>query len=557
MFVQRELSFSTPNVVGIHGNSANYGMKFGINISAGVFQGGDVGVSGSVQETWSVPEKTVPAYGYMRSADALNNPSGVMDYFYEKDASYSLKDNFLPIAFSNADVFAQIGGDPFRLYNRGLSSFRQNAVSSTIDVDNFEVKFTIGAGWGIGARWGDGSIEYVAGGWDPSLFLGDQQFSNDGDEPWFFRSTSDYGGGLLYDSDDNSVRANIIDSDKPALAGDVRLHAENWERPGRNNYIGYTLNADMLLTKNGKPLKTYNKDSATLAFVEDRDAMPEQIGEFATFGDGAGRTVYGLPAYARDEKTLTLGLPNITLNNPSDVKNNSLAYQWTDETVAPTVIGEESSEPYATAWLITETTTPDYVDLTADGPTDDDLGGWTKFHYYRVTSTGKKASAQANGWTLWRNPYTGLAYNAGGLSDPTDDLGTFSEGKRETYYLERIETKTHVAVFHLNDYLTNTRKDGYSLFNGSDRQQFAGDSTASTAFYLQNDEPFPNVARRYLESIELFTKDSEGNPDSLLATVRFEYDYSLRPNMPNSLPLHPDSTTRFGLLTLKRVWVER
>ncbi|MEP7219632.1 MAG: hypothetical protein ABI876_11985, partial [Bacteroidota bacterium] len=65
----------------------------------------------------------------------------------------------------------------------------------------------------------------------------------------------------------------------------------------------------------------------------------------------------------------------------------------------------------------------------------------------------------------------------------------------------------------------------------------------------------PNIVRR-LERIELYTKDSNGLPDSLLSTTYFDYDYSLRLGMPNSARPFPDSS-RGGMLTLRRVWSEQ
>ena len=573
LFSSRELNLQTPTVTGLQGNSANYGFKFGWSFTSGVINGVEAGAAGNVAEYYTVPFKEFDAYGYLRSHETDGKPKSLMDYYLEKDIPYTLNDKFLPIPFSNADVFNVVGGGSFRAYNRGVGRFRQNSVSSSIDVDNIEFAVDGGASWGIGTRWGEGDVVYTAEDWEGSS--GTNGFIGEGDEPYFFRFSHDVGGSVEYAPDDNAVQADIAwltnggsfgegpTSGKgagrwtPVLDSSITLQKKAWQRPGRSEFIGYTLNVNILDQRNDRYYRSYNKDSNVFQWVQSRSDMPEGIGEFALFGSGHSLKVYGLPVYARNEKEIQLGLENIKIDDATDVKSNFLAYRNVDASSASTVIGKEMDEPYAVAWLLTETTTPDYVDLTANGPSDDDLGGWTKF-YWQPSGFGTfdKVRSSSDSWFSWRAPYNGLSYQIGDLSDPKDDLGTYSSGEREQYYLSRIETKTHVALFVTSpSYGADVRKDAYQQAQASEAD-IASDSTRSRAEYDTNGIPNSNLSR-HLDRIELYTKDSTGNPEFLISTTHFEYDYSLRKNMPNALPVHPDSTTRNGMLTLRKVWTER
>ncbi|WP_046243745.1 hypothetical protein [Hymenobacter terrenus] len=106
----------------------------------------------------------------------------------------------------------------------------------------------------------------------------------------------------------------------------------------------------------------------------------------------------------------------------------------------------EKGDWYATTWLLTGITGPDFVDKGEMGSIDgEDLGYWVKFDYGRFAE-----------FYQWRFPYT--EYTQDG------DRSTYSKGLKETYYLNTIQTRTHTALF-----LKDIRKDGrgaYTLLSG-------------------------------------------------------------------------------------------
>ncbi len=94
-------------------------------------------------------------------------------------------------------------------------------------------------------------------------------------------------------------------------------------------------------------------------------------------------------------------------------------------------------DKYATHWLLTAITGPNYVDKggvgnSANGYLDDnDQGYWVKFDYGKWT----------DGY-IWRSPHSGY------IDNPFDtDKGTFSFGRKQIWYLNSIETATHKALF--------------------------------------------------------------------------------------------------------------
>jgi len=82
--------------------------------------------------------------------------------------------------------------------------------------------------------------------------------------------------------------------------------------------------------------------------------------------------------------------------------------------------------PYATHWLLTAITGPDYIDLNNNNLVDDtDYGYWVSFNY------GKWSDSFA-----WSTPVK-----------KNDKIKSYEWGIKELYYLDKIKTRTHTALF--------------------------------------------------------------------------------------------------------------
>ncbi|SCX80761.1 hypothetical protein SAMN02927916_0392 [Flavobacterium anhuiense] len=96
--------------------------------------------------------------------------------------------------------------------------------------------------------------------------------------------------------------------------------------------------------------------------------------------------------------------------------------------------------PYATHWLLTAITGPDYIksDVNRKYPDEGDYGYWVRFDY------GKWSDGY-----IWRTP-----------SKPVDmfnKVKEYSWGRKQIYYLDKIKTRSHTALF-----IKNLREDNAS-----------------------------------------------------------------------------------------------
>lgn len=103
---------------------------------------------------------------------------------------------------------------------------------------------------------------------------------------------------------------------------------------------------------------------------------------------------------------------------------------------------EGQLDPYATHWLLTAVTGPDYIDTNNNNIVDEsDYGYWVGFDY----------GMWSEGFG-WRTPTTGY--------ETSDKTKTYEWGVKEIYYLDKIKTRTHTALF-----IKETRKDNLSSSN--------------------------------------------------------------------------------------------
>lgn len=255
-----------------------------------------------------------------------------------------------------------------------------------------------------------------------------------------------------------------------------------------------------------------------------------------TRNDGA-RYIYGLPAYNTIKKEVTFSVDGSSANcaegtvdyDPSLLTNkNTWKNLPNDRSFDRTTTPE-----YVHTHLLTSVLSTDYQDIDNNGPTPNDLGSYTKFSYKKPSEQDYK----------WRVPYLEkkASFNEGLKTNPRDDKANYVYGEKEQYYIDKIETKTHVALFKLK-----ARHDA----KGVDSE--AGGQGASRNTYA-------------LEEIHLFSiEEYDGLPlDQTLSTpikvVHFEYDFELCQNIPTNDGQPVDSDPVFtenqgGKLTLKKIY---
>lgn len=339
------------------------------------------------------------------------------------------------------------------------------------------------------------------------VFINGQSFINSWNEGYGKRTSSvNLEAGQMYD-----LRVELIN-----WIGDARAHL--WIFSG-DNYI----KAEHLYT----PAIVHDTFTAVPNVLINERRITDMrkanhISQVEVLSPDGKRNIYGLPVYNIKQKETTFAVKH----ENGDPVEGSVSYDHgTDNTVGNKngtdwYFSSEETPAYPTSFLLTGIVSPDYVDLTGNGISDDDPGNAVKFNYTKTAGKG-------NPFT-WRTPYSpGANYNEGLKSDNRDDKGSYVYGEKELWYLNSIESKNMVATFVLSDRYDQQPIDETGRKGGT------------------------NPSKR-LEEINLYTKadflkyNTAARP---IKTVHFEYDYSLCKGYNNAQD--PANT---GKLTLKRVW---
>jgi hypothetical protein len=246
------------------------------------------------------------------------------------------------------------------------------------------------------------------------------------------------------------------------------------------------------------------------------------------------RYVYGMPAYNNKQTESTFAVSDAATPNLAvvSVPQNSGALDVSG--IGNEYISTTKLPQYAHSWLLTTVLSADYLDVTNDGPTEDDFGYWVKFNYEKVYSNYK-----------WRIPYSGAAFMDCYKEHPDDNKANYLYGEKEVLVLSSVETKTHIAVFE-----TSKRQDACEAQNELDGGRAATSSDPSSL--------------KKLDRIKLYTK-KEFAASSPVPTkvINFEYSYDLCPNVPNNNgaavyknddPHNPNLNSSKGKLTLKKLY---
>ena len=330
-----------------------------------------------------------------------------------------------------------------------------------------------------------------------------------------------------------SKTGNFTGSVNPTLPG-------AYTRQKRGQVVNFFNADDAALVGLDKKIRSYNNQTLldptadTLlytAMVRDSGYRKgHHISQIDVTESNGKRYIYGLPVYnvVQQDYTFTVHSSSVSTADLSDTVGYSIAernpsYAGTDNRDGYVQITQTPA--YAHSFLLTGLLSPDYVDVTGDGITDDDLGQAVKFNYTEI--------ADQNGNPVlhkWRTPAgTDIAnFNPGTRSQVKDDKGLISYGERESWYLHSIETKTMIAVFMLEN-----RCDGKGV-GGVD----SGVNSLDTS-------------SRALKQIDLYSK-SDLRKNGLggshpIKTVHFSYSYTLCPGT-------RDNTNGRGKLTLDSVW---
>lgn len=512
--------------------------------------------------------RKVLVQGYDRAGEYIS----VKDKFYtgdfgrEREGQITPESVFLANSYYNYDTYMSTG--------QGLSGYfrpRRNDIGKSYDpfIRNtswgFDLGFEAGAGTGVklGVDGGANAGWSTQGPWENDLSQSNAKdnealnplpegiaeniyYQSHGEKTIITKSDLDYLGEL------DLARVKFADKDSDGLGpGKRKIDANlNFDNAGHSTNHRFVRNTLIHTLRNKEVenleefnIKYYNYAVPGTNFDEEDFYSDPQIelkrdyrgavdiddhkAGFKILNEEGSYYVYGLPAYNNVdiENVFSVEEPefsdNVDLvdigihdyevdyklkNSNSSAANKSHKY-----------INKTSTSPYAHSYLLTSVLGADYVDKNNDGPTDDDLGYWVNFDYQKVADDYR-----------WRAPFNvnKAQYNRNAAYHSDDDLASYKYGEKELWYMARIETKTHIAVFITDE-------------NRLDNKEALGELSNSVLVNQRNG--------RRLKKIEVYDKATFkelNGPGTPLQTIEFEYNHELCSGAENSSS---------GKLTLKSI----
>ena len=532
--------------------SATFTYKTGAKFS-GLFPNSHI--SGSI--SWQrLKQKVmnVPAFGYLNSEAADIN--SMMDINREKDGSFNKNTPLLPLTNYTYDLFSVNG--------QGISgTFRpfRGEVGNIYDMNSGNT--SIGVGGGVDIGFGNTvkngfniNVNYsnsISGKWDDHFNnIAKDHFTNrKGDvvgqsikdyETYAFKQI-----GEMTTDDESFISSSYRGTQ--ALRVGIKPNAVTYSTyPSLLDQYGnsYDFPADnyrKTRIKRNQQLTILTRDETERYGLENHlsemyAAPSYHPGEMTVLKDDGARYVYGIAAYncTQEETSFNTGRRNKNaqqlpgLNVDIDRAKGLVRYDYEDNTIdnnrgLNNYYSNTTMPAYAHSYLLTSILSTDYVDIDGEkGPSKGDIGTYTKFTYTKLNKAYK-----------WRVPFEQFKanLNEGLYTDLDDNMGNYTYGEKELWYLTKIETKNSVAIFTLED-----RKDGFGVIN---KNGGIGD-----------------VTTKLLRKITLYSKYDYENTavPTPIKVVNFEYSYELCPSVPNNnkSTIGPDNNSAEGKLTLKKVY---
>jgi hypothetical protein len=543
--------------LGSNSTVASTTFSFDIGPQAGIVYGGIGGEGYITKETNTEPQSTIPAYGYLHYTSGIKNKGAMLDFNREKDGPYIDNAPAIPVPVATQDYFeatSQTGAEQFRPFYNGNYivwdrpfSKKTNSFAAGLTIGGGDIFITGGQlsmtnGDAITQKWSTGNyIPFV----NPSSPSPDPNVEN-----VYFKRV---GEQTLLDKHYYDAMWDATTQKVAVFSSAIGAQTNNVFK----SFNGVTPVPVVPIIRQTRDMRSTNfsfltaaqatqygldKTIAGLPRVDINQLVtnpvgmvhkPHHISEITVTEKDGKRRVYGIPVYSTDREEVSMSVngpvPSKVTTSPFQIarRNGLVTYTNGQDNTANNVQGRDNIytrkiiPPYATGYLLTGILSPDYVDRTGDGITDDDLGTAIKFSYQRTTDHYH-----------WRAPYdAGMAnYSEGFQSDQGDDKGNYIFGTKELWYLNSVTSKTEVAVFYVNP-SSAPRQDGLGVL-GENGGQNSGDVVQE------------------LDSIRLFsTADLAKNGVNAvpIKVVHFQYDYSLVPGVPNN-------SSGGGKLTLRKVW---
>ena len=519
--------------------------------------------------------KDFRAFGLMNAYKGKDAENAIMDYHTENNRPYIRKSPYLPVPVVNNDLFSvtnQMGSGQYKVntsssgvfFNTRMQSEDKslgagvelnpgNIIMTAVDFNVLKTTSTSG-------KWSDRNAYKANGDWakttGTNMVLPETYFKKVGETSAL----------------NNGYKTALLSRDAVAVSLDKSWTARVFGKGATLNNIvnkynqtsggtltksykdklgevfGYLTAAEAAKYGLEKNIPSYPSGSIVLKGCNDGAGVVTQhsrteaatgkkkhhISEVTVLDRSGTRHVYGVPVYNIRQDEVSFSVPYnesarkkgliqyANLQDSVPVNSSDSRFSSTDYRFS---FNKQRMRGYATSYLLSGILSPDYVDVTGNGISDDDKGTAVKFNYHKLSSVYK-----------WRTPFNDSSlnlprmanYNEGFLTDKKDDKASYVYGEKEQFYLHSIESKTMLALFILED-----RTDGLGVSSSN------GDLNSA-------------VKLKRLKEIRLYSKaDLYKNQANFanavpIKTVHFEYAYDLFSGVPNS--------QTGGKLTLKKIW---
>lgn len=543
---------------------------------AGSFRGGGgitgfsagVNVRAYKQKSEIANEDTVqykPLVGFMYSHKANNNPDAVMDFSRLNDKEVTPNTPIISAPQYAYDVFSISGegtGGVIRAYLKDHGIVRDN-YTQTKDL-NISLGADIGVPGHVGADFNQIKTPTTVAEWGYGNYIKavlQVKENNKLSENVYFKNPGE-GAVLNNDEYDRIGNADLVrfklegDGANPRILPVLEKFTDATETPAliplneitveerkkRTQVVSMLTAYEAAFIGLEKQLRDYSRRDPSYPSVHipsmeyqssnriDQYKKPHHISEITIIENNGNRYIYGQPVYTVVQKDYAF-----TVNATADT-NDLVSFQPGEANTTSAHLSSNARKDgfvqitetpaYASSFLLTGLLSTDYVDLTGNGITDDDLGTAVKFNYSKSSQNYK-----------WRTPVTKtggqLAHaSQGHLSTDKDDKGILTYGERESWYLHSVETKTMVAIFTLEN-----RNDGKGVLS-----EFGNINSNDTS--LQR-----------LKKIDLYNKSDIKNNgitgSKPIKTVWFTYSYKSLKNVPGNTETIAENS---GKLTLESIY---
>ena len=523
----------------------------------------------SIQEL-AYKSRTDRSFGYLYLQDgraASTEPTALMDYNQEKVRPYRKDMPHIAIPYGTYDLYAASGqgvSGQFRATRNDVGTFGgqkrtnlSNSTSAGAEI-GFGQDFRAGANVrvvksiGIGQEWKSlnkvkDSLSYTNSNRNYEAVFFKHVGENVPTEYTFFNNIgAEYAAkvGITPAGPGVSTALRFEKEKNKQTQGNVPILAKlkRNTREKRNQVFSYLTAKEAAAVGLSKQIYshpfntlTYPSPGGSVVSINRTGGMYQDhhISEISvTQGDGS-RYVYGIPAYNKIHREVTFSVHKDSAKlDPSQPTYGLVGYTaGADNSVSnakgrDNYFDKQQLPPYAYAHLLTAVLSPDYVDRTGDGITEDDPGNAVKINYTKVRDS-----------IPWRIPTAFRAnlakYHEGRKTDPGDDKGTYLYGKKEIWNVHSIESRTMIAQFYT------------TIANRNDAR---GVSQAD-----ENGAPGSTFDRpRRLDSIRLYSKADlrlNGTNAVPIKTVVFKYF----PNDPLCKKVPNNTNTNNGKLTLEQI----